>query len=185
MLIWTQTQRLCALGSVSIAAFVPMATDFVTSFDSTRFAQRLITVKIGRNPWPKSWWEHVFLGTWLHLEKAEAVKVCATYEIFSGLYLDFWNIGFCWAPPPHPYRFINTRLPRATKKNWTSRPVANFINGGYHSCRVIYPYDRWHEISWTQLPIDARRPWMFRKSGFWNFWGSYTETTTQGLAPLS
>ena len=42
----------------------------------------------------------MFLSTGLHLDKQEATKVCAAYEMFSGCTLEMLSDGFCWSLPP-------------------------------------------------------------------------------------
>jgi hypothetical protein len=79
-----------------------MAGDFLNAADATQIARATIALKLRTKSFPEGWWANVLLGTSLTLERADAERLCAAYETFSGCTLVHEDNSFRWREPEPP-----------------------------------------------------------------------------------
>ena len=81
--------------TVSFTDFAPMAGDFLTAADPTQVARALSELRLRTR-------NLVLQGTALTLDRPDAERLCAAYEVFSGCTLELKNGTFSWLAPVPP-----------------------------------------------------------------------------------
>ena len=91
-----------AYEDASFTDFAQMAGDFVSAADKTEMARTTVSLRLRTKSWSFRWWDEVLVGTGMALDQADALTMCAAFELFSGKTLTCDNNAFHWRTPTPP-----------------------------------------------------------------------------------